>query len=62
MATNQFKIAYEIDLDSFQGIGNKFYFKKVGFLVATLTDCIQNSHLNLHMKEHCASPPPNGQS
>ena len=42
MATNQLKIAYEIDLDSFQGIGNKFYFKKVSFLVATLTSCIQN--------------------
>jgi hypothetical protein len=42
MATNQLKIALEIDLDSFQGI-DRFY-------VATLTDCIQNHHLNLHMQ------------
>ena len=31
-------------------IGIEFYFKKVRFLVATLTDCIQNRHLNLHME------------
>ena len=30
--------------------GNKFYLKKVGFLVVTLTDCIHDCHLNLHMK------------
>ena len=39
-------------------IGNKFYFKKVRFLLqlATLTDCIQNRHLNIHKEAHCTVP------
>ena len=31
--------------------------QKVRILVATLTDCIQNRHLNLHMEALCPPPP-----
>ena len=52
MATSHFKFhkkLIQIVFKAQTSIGNK----KVRFLVATLTDCIHNRHLNLHMEALC---------
>ena len=60
MATKQLKTSQKIDLDSFQGIDwhrELVLLQKVIYLVAILTDSIQNRHLNLHVEAVCPSLP-----
>ena len=59
IATNQLKIAHQIDLDSFQGIDKHrelgLLQKSTNFRCKSKTDCIQNRHLNLHMEALCSA-------